>query len=253
MQGNTHRLGGVTAALGGFIVLDHYSLTLDDVNPLLQLAVVYPFAIYGSTCSDLDHHEGSIPSRDVFSLAVNKVLHLGTKPRRRMAKNRALRKTLGYKFLGLFDAKHRAWQTHSDLTFVTVLALLWYLCFSGYSPLMGTDRAITALILTGLALGILAHIFLDGITPEGIWWITGVVINRIFRRKILPEKVGLVPRKPVMVKGPKGDPVSYFATGGPWENLVNRLLKAVTWVIFFYIIYLSQPYRIEFEWRTLFA
>ena len=67
MTGKTHRVGGMLCCLGGYTLLEANGMLLGDVNPLLQLTIMYPFAIYGSTVSDLDHHWQSAPSKDIVS------------------------------------------------------------------------------------------------------------------------------------------------------------------------------------------
>ena len=109
MQGKTHRIGGVLCAATGYVLLSSKGLLLKDVNPLLQLAVMYPFAIYGSVMPDLDHHWESAPVRDPVSWGINKVLHL------------ANGKSNIAKPLKLFDAKHRSWQTHSDIFLILLI------------------------------------------------------------------------------------------------------------------------------------
>jgi hypothetical protein len=53
MLGRTHRAGGVVFMLVGFEVLRQKGLLLPDINPLIQLAVMYPVSQYGSTLPDL--------------------------------------------------------------------------------------------------------------------------------------------------------------------------------------------------------
>ena len=88
------------------------------------------------------------------------------------------------------------------------------------------------------------------------------MVNRIVGRKVLPERLRLVPKRPIMVvEKKKGKPVvtatgavkrvSYFATGGPWESLVNRFLTFTSWVMFLYIVYLSLPWSINIDFGTL--
>lgn len=234
MLGKTHRLGGVVSALGGYIALEATGNTLSDVNPMLQLAVVYPFAIYGSTWSDLDHHWGSVPSKDPVSWVFHKGLHLTSKPRKAV-ENAGGKGKLGYNLLGIADARHRSWQTHSDLTFIGLCAMLWYLCFSEWSIFAGPDLVIAKLILAGLILGTLAHIFLDAITPEGIWMVIPMALKRIFKIKGLPEKFGLVPKK------------HFFATGEGWESIVNKVLWFSSFIMLGYIIYTQLPWKFEFN------
>ena len=232
MLGKTHRLGGVVTALGGFVALESTGNTLDDVNPLLQLSIIYPFAIYGSTASDQDHHWGSVPHKDPVSWLIYKALHLTTKTRRRMQKAGRDKGVL-YTLLGIGDARHRSWQTHSDLTMITLIGLLWYTCFSQWSIFTGVEGAIVKLAMAGLILGLLAHIFLDAITPEGIWMVIPKSINLITKKKVVPEKFGLVPNN------------SWFATGGPWENLVYRVMTIASYALLAWIIYDALPWKFE--------
>lgn len=53
MLGKTHRSGGVMFMMVGFEVLRTKGLLLPDINPLLQLAVMYPVSQWGSTLPDL--------------------------------------------------------------------------------------------------------------------------------------------------------------------------------------------------------
>lgn len=227
MQGKTHRTGGMTAALGGYVALGANQLLLGDVNPILQFTVIYPFAIYGSTASDLDHHWGSSPQKDIISRVFNITLHAGTKIRRTLPE-----RSMASKVLWFFDAKHRSWQTHSYET----LALLIWLCVSSvsgsFSSFNHTEQSIFGLVMAGLSLGLIAHIVLDGITPEGINIATFVILNHIKGTKVLPEKVRIVPQK------------HYFATGGPWEDLVYNVLRVTNVILLILAVYVTQPYRI---------
>ena len=60
MTGKTHRVGGMLCVLGGFTILDSKGMLLGNVSPMIQLVMMYPFALYGSVVSDLDHHVKSI-------------------------------------------------------------------------------------------------------------------------------------------------------------------------------------------------
>lgn len=234
LLGKTHRLGGVNAALGGFVALSATGNTLDDVNPLLQLAVVYPFAIYGSAWSDLDHHWGSVPFRDPVSRVFHTGLHATTKIRKGM-KSSKMDKGPVYTLLGIADSSHRSWQTHSDLTFFGLIAILWWTCFSQWSVFSGPDAIIVKLILTGLILGTLAHIFLDAITPEGIWMVIPMAFAKITKNKKIPQKFGLVPDK------------HFFATGEKWENAWNKILTITSYLLLLWIIYDALPWHFEFN------
>ena len=231
MMGPTHRLGGILAALGGWLLMWYNGWLLPGVEPVLQLVLIYPFAYYGATFPDLDHHAGSIPSRDVFSLAVNKVLHLTTKLRRKMEKA-GRGGGLLYKVLGIFDAKHRSWQTHSDLTVLGSAFLTWFLA----SKTEGASESIILLVGIGFTLGVFAHYVYDAITPDGVYFTPFSIVNALWpgKKKPLPKKLHLVPRRPIRTKKWK----SYFATGQGWEGLVNKISRWAGWVLGVWVLIL---------------
>lgn len=239
MQGKTHRLGGVVATFSGYIVLEQNGLLIPGVNPLLQLVVIYPFAQYGATVSDMDHHWGSVPSRDIFSKSLHTVMHIGKKPREaieRVRGKRGAEKSIMYNLLSVFSPEHRSWQTHSDMTILMVALGLWFTVFSQWAMFSGTDAIIVQLILVGIGFGILAHLVLDAITPEGIWALGFVWINALTGKKLLPEKVGLVPHK------------TFFATGNNWEKkIVYPGMILISWLQFLTIIYLMLPVKWDFS------
>jgi len=157
------------------------------------------------------------------------------------------RTNLLYLTTGLFGAKHRSWQTHSDLTLIAVLILLWSVIHEriGIGVLTQVDSAVITLCLTGFALGIVAHFILDMLTPSGVWCMVGITLNwlmSIIRNKtirILPEKIHIVP------------PFRIFSTGGNWETLVRFLVRMATTLqvayIFIYIVYPQFKQFIPFE------
>lgn len=221
MTGKTHRVGGMVCVLGGFTYLESKGLLLRDVNPLLQLTVMYPFAIYGSVFCDLDHDIHSIPSKDIVSVAVNKVLHFPSM-------------IPGYQnvpMLNTLNAKHRSWQTHSDL----FLILLCYLLFDRLlgSVRYNAESVIVSLIGIGFLLGVISHLVLDMLTPEGIWCIVLIGLKRVLgSKKFIKDKISLVPD------------IKFFRTGGPWEGLVRKLLWVICGVLFIRIVYSILPYRL---------
>ena len=217
MQGKTHRVGGVLSAMIGYTVLEANNMLIPDVNPLLQLAVMYPFAMYGSVVSDLDHNWNSAPSKDPVSKVINTVLHLTSNVRKNSGNNVPL--------LSVFDAKHRSWQTHSDLfllLFVFIVVMLW-------NSANDVNGIIFKLIMLGFSLGLASHLILDSLTPEGIWFIGPSIVKR--------EKVTfkLVPKK------------DFFVTGGPWEKLIRSIMWVVIAILSIYILYKASPYRISFN------
>lgn len=225
MTGKTHRVGGMLCVLGGFTYLESKGLLLRNVNPLLQLTVMYPFALYGSIVSDLDHNANSIPSKDIVSVAINRVLHLTS----------GLNESTGgrNKVFGLLDAKHRSWQTHSDLFLVALMYALYQMVME--TKLATVESVIWSLVGMGFILGVISHLVLDMITPEGIWSILLVGVGRVTGNKVMPKKLRLVPDS------------KFFSTGGPWESLVRNILWICCVVLFIRLIYLMTPYRITFN------
>lgn len=225
MTGKTHRVGGMLCVLGGFTYLESKGLLLRNVNPLLQLTVMYPFALYGSIVSDLDHNANSIPSKDIVSVAINRVLHLTS----------GLNESTGgrNKVFGLLDAKHRSWQTHSDLFLVALIYALYQMVME--TKLATVESVIWSLVGMGFILGVISHLVLDMITPEGIWSFILVGISKVTGKKLIPKKLRLVPDS------------KFFSTGGPWESLVRNILWICCVVLFIRLIYLMTPYRITFN------
>lgn len=225
MTGKTHRVGGMLCVLGGFTYLESKGLLLRNVNPLLQLTVMYPFALYGSIVSDLDHNANSIPSKDIVSVAINRVLHLTS----------GLNESTGgrNKMFGLLDAKHRSWQTHSDLFLVALMYALYQMVME--TKLATVESVIWSLVGMGFILGVISHLVLDMITPEGIWSFILVGISKVTGKKLIPKKLRLVPDS------------KFFSTGGPWESLVRNVLWICCVVLFIRLIYLMTPYRITFN------
>lgn len=226
MTGKTHRVGGMLCALGGYTILSGKGMLLSDVSPLVQLTVMYPFAIYGSVVSDLDHNWNSAPSKDIVSWVINKVLHLTSDVRDHMDE-----KSSASKALSVFDAKHRSWQTHSDLFLVAMIFLAMQIM--GSSP-YSADQIIIKLITTGLALGIISHLFLDMLTPEGIWCILTSGVGKVAKIKGIPQKISFVPN------------TKFFRTGGPWETLVRYVMWVICLILLVRILYVASPYRISF-------
>lgn len=219
MTGKTHRVGGMLCCLAGYSLLESKGMLIDNVDPLLQLTVMYPFAIYGSVVSDLDHNWNSAPSKDIVSFCINKILHLTTGIKK---KSKSV--------LNLFDAKHRSWQTHSDLFLVLIIMLSHYLLNLNIGSV---NTVVLKLVSTGLLLGIISHLLLDMITPEGIWCIPSTIVANTLKVKT-PKKIHLVPK------------TKFFATGGKWEELVRKILWVICFILFIRILYIVSPYKISF-------
>lgn len=230
MTGDTHKAGGVLCSLVGFMLLKKYNMLLPGVNEFLQLAVIYPYATWGSTASDLDHHWDSCPDKSLPNRVINTLLHATTPLYKQME---ALPSSVNksnpiYSLAKLFSASHRSWQTHSDLTLLLVLVVLKN-ALTGIDGLGTVSNSILALVTTGIGIGLIAHFILDMLNPDGIWFTFGKVCNHFLKRKVLPEKIRLVPKS------------SSFCTNTPWETLVRRVLKVLT-VLAFIVFTLSYIY-----------
>ena len=100
MTGETHKAGGMLASVVGFAYLKHKGILLQDVSMVMQWLVIYPFCMWGSLASDLDHHEDAIPLHDYPSVAINRILHLTKKQYKYFDKNlsaKQKRKSISYK------------------------------------------------------------------------------------------------------------------------------------------------------------
>lgn len=242
MTKKTHANGGMLCSILGFMLLRQKGLLLDGVNEFLQWLVIYPFAYWGSTAMDLDHHWQSCPTHDYPSFIVYRLLHIG-KPLEDFVKRISKKpdKNLLYKLGRLFNAHHRSWQTHSDLT----LFLLVYTLIKIYSRdlvLGGTvDTAILTLVLTGLVIGTLAHLVLDMLTPEGITLIIPKILNLLLKavgvKKFrIPDVLRLVPRR------------KFFTTGNnnTWEILIQKTVRFLTTVsLVWFVLTLVHPLIIK--------
>lgn len=176
MTGNTHRLGGLVMALAAFELMRAKGWMMEGVNDYIQLAIMYPAVSWGSIFPDLDHGKDSIPTKEPLSRGVNWVL-------RQMG------------------AKHRSWQTHSILVtggFCLLLyAMVGYISVTTGSGDIGWE--FVRLSVVGFTAGVLSHLILDSITPQGVHMVPG-------------KKIRFVPSSGV------------FATGGGWERIVFKVM-----------------------------
>lgn len=228
MTGKTHKAGGMLCSIIGFSLLRNNNLLLPNINEGLQWLVMYPFCMWGSVASDLDHHWDSCPMKDYPSRVINILLHLG-KPL----------EDKGLKIAHILNAKHRSWQTHSDLTLIAMLYLLFNVTIGKFNYLGEVNCVLISLVLMGVSLGIIAHFILDAITPEGIWLVGMVTLNRIFKviniKVKLPEKVHLVPKS------------KFFATGGAWETAIQKVLQICTTIaVIWFLAIITRAYWSRF-------
>lgn len=253
MMGKTHEMGGMLISVIGFTMLKDNNLLLPDVNLGIQWLAMYPFCIIGSKMSDYDHEWHSCPDKDIIAFGINKVLHITEPVYRKLDKSLSSRQkhnSFMYKASKFFTARHRSWQTHSDVTLISMLFLLNAVMNNKFSFLGTLDVAFLSLILTGLCLGIVAHFILDLLTPEGVWNTVVVLINRFLLKGKLPrnyEKWHFVPK------------MKCFATGSTWEDFIYKVLRVMTVVSVIYLLasvffpnQLSSlidliPYRLEFS------
>lgn len=221
MMGKTHAAGGAVFALGGYILLKENSYLVADIAPALQLAIIYPFAMWASKAPDLDHHKDSIPMRDPISIAVNKGLHIFNKPAKQFEDNNGIfkKKSLTGKLLNTLACKHRAWQTHSEVTAM----LLGYTFYKVMQMPVNTQNTLILLIMTGLILGFISHIVLDMMTKAGIPTVIGRILSSFTPLNI--RNIRIVPNS------------SIFATDTYYEKVVRWLLTTLSTFLLIYIIF----------------
>lgn len=244
MQGKTHRQGGMLISILGYAYLKEKGLLLPDMNEALQWLIIYPFCMWGSVASDLDHHWDSCPQKDYPSWIINKSLHITGPLQKSLDKTLTEKQkehNIIYRFADIFNAKHRSWQTHSDLTLWILFFIMNLVITDNIFSLGLVDLYVLRLVLTGLTFGVMAHFILDMITPDGIW-IMGLVFLNCLLQKInpkisIPRKIHFVPHS------------NFFATGNKWEELICKLLKVATVVALLWFIYtLIEPY-IPYEYE----
>lgn len=236
MTGKTHRAGGFLCSVVGFALLRENGLLLPNVSEGLQWLVMYPFCMWGSVVSDLDHHWQSCPMKDPPSYVVNKLLHL-TAPIQKSLEKVGDKKSGVYKVAKTFNASHRSWQTHSDLTLFLMLTLI-ILVMRNSLGFGAVDAMLLRMIVLGVSLGVIAHFILDMITTDGVYSVVLISIGKILRIKKFPRKLRFVPRW------------HCFATSGSWELWVNKALKILNILAMVYLLWnilgVSQlfPYEI---------
>lgn len=243
MTGRTHRAGGFLCSVVGFALLKEKGYLLPDVSDWLQWLIMYPFCMWGSVASDLDHNWQSSPMKDPPSYVINKLLHV-TAPVQKALEASGDTKSGAYKFAKTFNASHRSWQTHSDLTLFIMFILLNIVLNNSFGLGM-LDAVLLRMIVVGLSLGILAHFILDMLTMDGvtsvILYSIGLMLKRCDPRINFPTKLRFVPHW------------HCFSTSGSWETWVRRLLKVLNIVATLYLLWnilgVSQliPYEITFN------
>lgn len=228
MQGKTHNVGGIVAGLGTYIVLRENNLlpASEVVNPLLQLIMMYPAAIWGATAPDQDHGYTSIPMRDPLSYLLWFILHIPNMIYNNMDKARQRlglrKKSVLQRFVGIFRCNHRSYQTHSD---ITILFLIWLVTkvVLKLDPNVPQNTLII-LIGSGMLVGFLSHVFLDLCTTDGIPSIILMVLTSWLPKKLRIRKISLVFGS------------SFFSTDSLYEKYVRKLLNKVSYLMMTYIV-----------------
>lgn len=243
MTGKTHRAGGFLCSVVGFAVLKQHGLLLEGVNEGLQWLMMYPFCMWGSVASDLDHNWQSCPMKDPPSYVVNKALHL-TAPIQKTLEASGDKKSGLYKFAKTFNASHRSWQTHSDLTLVLLFMLVVAVLNNSFG-LGAVDALLLRIVVMGISLGMIAHFILDMLTTDGVKSVILSSCGKGLRKASpsirFPEKIRFVPKW------------HCFRTSGAWEEFVNKALKIMNVLAMIYLLWsvlgLSQlfPYQITFN------
>lgn len=186
----THKVIGSLFGVIAFNEMYRRGLLSTDLNPFVQLAIMYPACSWGSTAPDLDHAPENIKEQTPVNLFINKLLHLRS-------------------------CSHRSWQTHS--LWVTLPFCILLMVSAGLLGNVGMsmlDITILRLIIVGLSVGIISHLFADMLSMAGIHLIPGVMIR-------------LVPKSKV------------FGTGSAWETGV--MIVAYIGLIG-YLIYIANSY-----------
>lgn len=186
----THKVIGALFGAIAFNSMYKNGMLSTDLNPFIQLAIMYPACSWGSTAPDLDHAPDCIKEQTPINLFINKLLHIKS-------------------------CQHRSWQTHSIWVTLTFCILLMVSAgLLGGLGLSMLDITILRLIIVGLSIGIVSHLFADMLSMAGIHLIPGIMIR-------------LVPKN------------KFFGTGTPWEKGV--MVTAYT-LLGVYLIYLVISY-----------
>lgn len=217
MTWKTHKHGAFSATLLFYpIVLGiMHQLALDKYEyillSLIAYIVLFNGAHYGTIFPDLDHgNPRSIPSRNAFTLTINKVIH-----------------ALPWK------VSHRAWQTHSCDLYIIIFTPMIYLSYTKFQESLSIVYMLTSILFLGFMGGALIHCFMDMFTRQGVW--VSIIWARLFggKRGYTKYRVSLAPTwfwYPMFnfKRGfHKVFPVPEPITGGEYENgfrvLVTRL------------------------------
>lgn len=154
----THKVGGAVGAMVLFNYMQLNDMLIADMNPLIQLGLIYAVSSWASTSADLDHAECNIKEQTPFNLLINKILHIG-------------------------KCTHRSWQTHCILitggicTLLVSLLNFLQVCFPAL--MSNNDYSILTTIIFGLVAGWGSHLILDMLTTAGVHLIPGIKIRLV--------------------------------------------------------------------------
>lgn len=210
MLGRTHYVGGAIAGLGAIQYLSSMGLMIPDVPFLVQCAITYPAASYGSVFLDFDQSEESIPIKSPMSMLVHDTL------------------------IGL-GARHRTWHTHGldfigGLCFLAIVLAtfgpIFFARLAGYGlPLedfvlffSSLGFAILRLMVIGFCFGVLSHLVLDMFTRAGI----PLLSKKKVHLRFVPDH-------------------ERYAAGSPYELRFRKVLTRIFWCLFILMCYLHIP------------
>lgn len=228
MTGKTHKAGGVLCAMVGVQIINSYTHLNSDINPVIQFLITYPFCMWGSTAPDLDHDWSNVEDKNPINYGINKLLHTFNGVSKKSEMVEPVMRERSTKIFKLLSAKHRSWQTHSDLT-LFLLFLIRYLLIDKLLLNVGStvNIDILVLILNGLILGVGVHLFLDMLTRAGITSLIFTGIKKVILsiangglREVKPVKIRLVPNN------------EFFGTdsNGVYEKTVRKVLQTATYI-----------------------
>lgn len=190
----THKAMGSLAMLVTFQVMQEKGLLAQDLNPYIQLAIMYPASSWGSTAPDLDHHWGSVKEKTPFNMLVHKALHL-THP------------------------IHRSWQTHwillnGGLAYLSYVLVIYGPKIFGTLGLNAFDWTILRLLVVGAAVGVMSHLLADSLTTSGVY--------------LWPSmKFRLVPKSSAFATGGLWETIIFYITlVGCGLALINLILSS---------------------------
>lgn len=234
MTSKTHKAGGALCTVIGMQLLAKNNLNLEGINPIIQFLVIYPFALWGCTAPDLDHDWSVVADKNPVNYGINKILHIFNPV---YDKHEAIKDLTGLgiskgkvRILKGLSARHRSWQTHSDLTVALILGLLYVVTRGIWlaKDMSGLDISILILIITGVLIGQLSHLILDMLTTKGV---TSVLATAI--KFAIMKVIGKTTKDAKVVKLRLVPKSEVFVTGGSYEDFVHKVVVVTT---YFYIV-----------------